>query len=195
MEFVCSLAEIISLQRLKPAEGASGDQPDPPHFIAVTDPTTEAEAFQLFMSSKQLLIFKDFLSLRAMPADICQEAINVIDHCWRSCTSVPNPCWEYLEPERFAQPKLHVVPPSKSFIVRSPSKYQRSRPTACSGVRTDANAPPVHCACCPFAHAAVQLQQQQEKQLHQTTSPSDSALSSKLAEHEQQPPQLLTSQG
>jgi len=105
--FAFSACAILCIQTIKQAECPSV----PPKYQCVCiAPLNEADGLQLFVASGQLLIFKEFLSLRSLTTSIVSEAFTVIDRVWRNSTTVPDPNWQFTEPEKFVQPDITVYP-------------------------------------------------------------------------------------
>jgi len=109
--FAIPLCAILCIQ---PIVQAQCPPAIPPRFVSANN-AKEAEGLQLFCTSGQLFIFKEFLSIRSLPAALVTEALNIIDHLWRASTTVPNPNWTFVDNDKFVQPDVTVYPPTKSL--------------------------------------------------------------------------------
>jgi hypothetical protein len=103
--FAIPLCAILCIQTIKSAQCPAAI---PPRFT--TAPLNDAQGLQIFVTSGQLFIFKEFLSLRCLPATLVSEAFTTIDHMWRASTAVPNPNWQFVESDKFVQPDVTVCP-------------------------------------------------------------------------------------
>jgi len=102
------LVEIISVQRLIEAQTVDRIA----HFIGCDAPEVRAQAIQFFLSSGQLLLFKNFISLRALSASLpVTDVFNIFDHVWRASMPIPVPHIVYVAPENFRQPQYGFAPP------------------------------------------------------------------------------------
>jgi len=111
--FAIPLCAILCIQTIKSAQCPPAI---PPRFT--TSIPTDAQGLQLFVTSGQLFIFKEFLSIRCLPQRLVHEAFTAIDHMWRASTVVPNPNWQFIESEKFVQPDVTVCPvkPNTGYV-------------------------------------------------------------------------------
>lgn len=104
------LVEILSVQRLIEAKTVDRIA----HFIGCDQPEVRAQAIQFFLTTGQLLLFKNFISLRAMSASLpVTDVYNIFDHVWRSSMPIPVPHVMYIAPENFRQPQYGFSPPAR----------------------------------------------------------------------------------
>jgi len=119
------LCEILCIQLVNPAD-AEGIAP--PHFNAVAPTCADASGLQVFTSTSQLFIFKEFLSIAHTSGTLLHDCFNTLDNIWRSAATVPNPKFQFIDAAHFVQPPCTVTAPIKllkQFDYTTPTSRER----------------------------------------------------------------------